>query len=306
MIKQVAINGIAYDLNSDNELLLKEMPPVKVKDPATGKWVGKIYKYIPIGIIKTLLRWLTDSYDCIDHGAKYVEEYSVEKEYQGKKEIINKRAYEYSVEYIIRLNGEVTRLVGYCRGTAPISVLHNDWSANGFFQKLAARATKSALKNFAKVFMMDDEADDVIEWEQVAAGNTDKPVEEPAYVPKEDKKKSKSSKAATSTAETPVVAEPAKEPESPEVPKAPAKKAATEPTEEPQEETFEQLEEKYLAMFQPFFEKNKPDGTPYGKEDLNAKAKEIIKAEGVKKDSVKAKAIGSAYKIAVDALGTLQ
>lgn len=185
--KSVTIDNKEYSLDSDNSLLLKEMPEVSVK--IDNVWKKVKYKYIPIGIIKTLLDNLTDSYDVQDDWAKYEEEFKVDRtDRNWKSETKHLRMYSYSITYTIRLDGVVTILKWYCRGVASINILCSDGSANGFFQKLSARATKSALKNFAKVFRMDDEADDVIDWESPGASDeAEKPTEKP-YTPKENAK----------------------------------------------------------------------------------------------------------------------
>lgn len=198
--KSVLINWKEYTLDSDNKDLLRKMPPVSVKNKQTGKWEQVEYPYIPIGIIKTLLDNLTDSYDVHDDGAKYEEEFHTEKKDKNGETVKNHlRMYSYSITYTINLDGVTTMLKGYCRGVASINVLCNDGSANGFFQKLSARATKSALKNFAKVFRMDDEADDVIDWESSPISDETSETKEIPYSPKPTEEKSKKSSKSNDT-----------------------------------------------------------------------------------------------------------
>lgn len=319
--KSVIIGDVAYYMDSDNAALLKKMPPVTVskQDPKTKKRV-KIeveYEYIPISIIHSLLGGLTDTYDMIDHGAKYVEEYNVVKEVNGQKKEDTVRAYEYAIEYRITVDGVVRVLRGYCRGVASVNILRNDGSANGFFQKLGARATKSALKRLGRVFRMNDEADDIID---DFSPETPVVAEEKPYTPKEEKVVAKEEKSVEKKAVEPVakaeapvakaeVVAPIEEVKVVEAtaPAKPDKNAQViEELEaiagESDKDQFDRWEKTFIEALTPLIESNKPDGTPYESLDINAAAKELIRKYKFERGTIAAKALSSAVTIAKQAL----
>jgi hypothetical protein len=57
------INGKDYYIDSDNSDLLEDVVGGKEKNPQTGQWEDKMFKYLPAKHIYTLMDALFDTYD---------------------------------------------------------------------------------------------------------------------------------------------------------------------------------------------------------------------------------------------------
>lgn len=158
------INGKDYFIDSDNSDLLEDVAGGKEKNPTTGQWEDKMFKYLPAKHIYTLMDALFDTYDFKSEPMKYTwEEYVVNKKKynaQTKKwEEVEEtmRVYEKTVRIVTTVKVSeyeniIRETVGYAQWVAWLAILTNDSARNGFANKLAFRARKEALKNLWKVF----------------------------------------------------------------------------------------------------------------------------------------------------------
>lgn len=153
-----------YYIDSDNSDLLEDVAWGKEKNPTTGQWEDKMFKYLPAKHIYTLMDALFDTYDFKSEPMKYTwEEYTVKKKKynnQTKKwEEVEEtmRVYEKTVRIVTTVKvseyeNVIRETVGYAQWVAWLGILTNDSARNGFANKLAFRARKEALKNLWKVF----------------------------------------------------------------------------------------------------------------------------------------------------------
>lgn len=158
------INGKDYFIDSDNSDLLEDVAGGKEKNPTTGQWEDKMFKYLPAKHIYTLMDALFDTYDFKSEPMKYTwEEYVVnKKKYNSstkKWEDVEEtmRVYEKTVRIVTTVKvseyeNVIRETVGYAQWVAWLAILTNDSARNGFANKLAFRARKEALKNLWKVF----------------------------------------------------------------------------------------------------------------------------------------------------------
>ena len=158
------INGKDYYIDSDNSDLLEDVAGGKEKNPATGQWEDKMFKYLPAKHIYTLMDALFDTYDFKSEPMKYTwEEYEVNKKkynsqtkkWEEVKETM--RVYEKTVRIVTTVKvseyeNVIRETIGYAQGVAWLGILTNDSARNWFANKLAFRARKEALKNLWKVF----------------------------------------------------------------------------------------------------------------------------------------------------------
>ena len=164
------INGKNYYIDSDNSDLLEDVAGWKQKNPETGKWEDKMFKYLPAKHIYTLMDSLFSTYDFKSEPMKWTgEEYTVTKnKYQnGKWQEVEEtvRVYEKTVKIVTTVKiseyeNLVRETIGYAQAVAWFSILTNDSARNGFANKLAFRARKEALKNLWKVFRTYDYEDE--------------------------------------------------------------------------------------------------------------------------------------------------
>ena len=158
------INWKDYFIDSDNSDLLEDVAGGKEKNPATGQWEDKMFKYLPAKHIYTLMDALFDTYDFKSEPMKYTwEEYEVNKKkynaqtkkWEEVKETM--RVYEKTVRIVTTVKvseyeNVVRETIWYAQWVAWLGILTNDSARNGFANKLAFRARKEALKNLWKVF----------------------------------------------------------------------------------------------------------------------------------------------------------
>ena len=166
------INGKKYYIDSDNSDLLEDVIGWKEKNPTTGQWEDKMFKYLPAKHIYTLMDALFDTYDFKSEPMKYTwEEYVVNKKkynsstkkWEDVQETV--RVYEKTVRIVTTVRIDeyqtvVRETVGYAQAVAWFGILTNDSARNGFANKLAFRARKEALKNLWKVFRTYDYEDE--------------------------------------------------------------------------------------------------------------------------------------------------
>ena len=174
------INGKDYYIDSDNSDLLEDVIGWKEKNPTTGKWEDKMFKYLPAKHIYTLMDNLFSTYDFKSEPAKWTwEEFTVTKKkfknWAWGEEAETVRVYEKTVRIVTTVKiseyeNLVRETVGYAQAVAWLSILTNDSARNGFMNKLAFRARKEALKNLWKVFRTYDyEDEDTFEPEETTA-----------------------------------------------------------------------------------------------------------------------------------------
>lgn len=161
-----------YYIDSDNSDLLEDVVGGKEKNPTTGQWEDKMFKYLPAKHIYTLMDALFDTYDFKSEPMKFTwEEYVVTKKkynnstkkWEDAQETM--RVYEKTVRIVTTVKvseyeNVVRETVGYAQWVAWLGILTNDSARNGFANKLAFRARKEALKNLWKVFRTYDYEDE--------------------------------------------------------------------------------------------------------------------------------------------------
>ena len=174
------INGKDYYIDSDNSDLLEDVAGGKQKNPETGKWEDKMFKYLPAKHIYTLMDSLFSTYDFKSEPMKWTgEEYTITKNKyvngQWKEVDETVRVYEKTVKIVTTVKiseyeNLVRETIGYAQAVAWLSILTNDSARNGFANKLAFRARKEALKNLWKVFRTYDyEDEDTFEPEETTS-----------------------------------------------------------------------------------------------------------------------------------------
>lgn len=174
------INNKKYYIDSDNSDLLEDVAGGKQKNPETGKWEDKMFKYLPAKHIYTLMDSLFSTYDFKSEPMKWTgEEYTVTKNkyLNGKWQEVDEtvRVYEKTVKIVTTVKiseyeNLVRETIGYAQAVAWLSILTNDSARNGFANKLAFRARKEALKNLWKVFRTYDyEDEDTFEPEETTS-----------------------------------------------------------------------------------------------------------------------------------------
>ena len=174
------INGKDYYIDSDNSDLLEDVAGWKQKNPETGKWEDKMFKYLPAKHIYTLMDSLFSTYDFKSEPMKWTgEEYTITKNKyvngQWKEVDETVRVYEKTVKIVTTVKiseyeNLVRETIGYAQAVAWLSILTNDSARNGFANKLAFRARKEALKNLWKVFRTYDyEDEDTFEPEETTS-----------------------------------------------------------------------------------------------------------------------------------------